>query len=211
MFNINTTVQLKSSLLGNTRVVPFRACGKVTAVYETVYKVKFPQGNFDVPVDQLELAQKHTCTPENVPQFKEWLQRGGLAIWNSANLSNPSKTWTCPLYGKDGNLKEKPSWEAGEITRIIKDSAEVVVEIPKEVRRFHVAIRRGSQGMSFKLTDGSTNKLHKIIEKVSKEYNKDAWYEFDYSSQEAVIYIAESETPINEWSASPVSKNSVAN
>ena len=204
MFTTNTIVQLKSSLSGNTRTVPFRACGKVVAVYPTggtaTYKVKFFQGEFDVPHNQLELAPKHVCLPVNVTKFKDWLQnRGGLVNWNSANLSDPCKTWTGPLNDANGNPVTKPDWQAGEITRHITDPDEVVVEVPKEIKRFHVAVRRGSQGFTLKLTDASTKRLRVAVAKISRDYNKEAWYDFSYSTQEAVIFIAGSETPLNEW------------
>lgn len=198
MITINTTVQLKSCLPG----VPFRACGKVVAVYETgnAYKVKFPQGEFDVPADQVVVAHKHHTTPENVPQIKEWLRtRGGLAIWNSLNFSDPLKSWTCPVNDAHGQPTSKQHWEMGQITRIITDPEEVVVEVPKEVKRFHVAVRRGSQGMSFKLTDGSSKRVREAVRKASEESGKDAWYAFDYSTQECLIFVADAVTPLSEW------------
>jgi hypothetical protein len=209
MITVNTTIQLKASLSGDTKSVPFRSYGKVVAVYEQakVYRVKFPQGEFDVPGDQVEVADPHRCTPESVPQFKKWLRtRGGLAIWNSANLSNPAKSWTCPVNDDNGRPKGKPSWEAGEIIRIITDPSEVIVDTPKEVKRFHVAIKRGDS-FNFTLTAASSRKLRAACDKAGEN----SWYEFDYSSQEAIIFVPGSSTPINEWAATPVPSNLAVN
>jgi len=137
--------------------------------------------------------------PENVPLMREWLaNRGGLAHWSSINLSNLGQSWTGPALEKNGDPAKKPSsYAASEPSYIVTDPAQVAVVVRKEVERFHVAIRPGSQGFTVKLTDGSTEKLNKAMRK----HGEDATYAFDYETQEAVISMPERVVPINDWTA----------
>jgi hypothetical protein len=73
------------------------------------------------------------------------------------------------------------------------------VQSPKEVKRFHIAIRRGAQGFSFKLTDTSSERVRKACAKAARDYNTDSWYVFDYDTQEAVILVPEKEVPLTDW------------
>ena len=146
--------------------------------------------------------EKHICQPEHAKQFLEWIKtRGGLALWRSINLSNPDKTWTTPAKSMDGTPMPKQSWEmANEPYRIITDPAEVEVHVPKEVKRFRVGVRMGSQGFSLKVTDGGSRRIKREVAKAKENYS-DAWYEFDYSTQEAVIMVPDSKSPLEEFVA----------
>jgi hypothetical protein len=143
-------------------------------------------------------TEKHTCTAENAAKVWDWLQtRGGVAVWRSVNLSNPGASWTAPYKDDQGVVKGKPTWEADEKPeRIITDPSEIVVLVPKEVKRFHVAVRRGD-GLSLKLTDASSRKVRAAVAKAGEG----AWYVFDYMFQDAVIYVADKEQPIAEFIA----------
>lgn len=139
---------------------------------------------------------KHLVQPDDAVIIMNWLKtRGGIAIWDCADLSDPGKTWTCPLLGEDGTPKSKQYWQMGKIIREITDPAEISVVVPKEVKRFHIALRRGAQGFKIKLTDGSTRKVHMAVKKAGKG----AWYVFDYSTQEAIICIPDKEIPLPEF------------
>lgn len=142
---------------------------------------------------------KHRCTSENAATFWKWFQeRGGIAVWKSVNLSNPDGSWTTPIKSADGNQVTKPTWEAEETpSLVITDPAEVAVDVPKEVKRFHVAIRMGTNGFMMKCTDGSTNRIRKAVRKAGP----DAWYQFDYETQEAVIFVPGETTSLPEYVA----------
>lgn len=144
----------------------------------------------------------HEVTVENAASIWSWFQdRGGIAIWRSANLSNPGQTWTAPLLTKEGSPTAKQSWEMeNEPCRVITDPQEVYVVTPREVKRFHVAVRRGSQGLSFKCTDASSARIKAACAKAGE----DSWYEFDYSSQEAVIYVPGEKFRLPEWAAKEI-------
>ena len=146
-----------------------------------------------------EKPEPHRISAENAPMIWEWFQtRGGLALWSSIDLSDPGKSWTCPLLDANGVKKSKPTWKADEDPyRVIRDPAEVLVETYKEVRRFRVAVRMGSQGFSLKLTDHASQKVRAAVKKAGPN----ATYEFDYGTQEAVIFVPDMEMPLVEWAA----------
>lgn len=131
--------------------------------------------------------EKHQITSRDVPLIVDWLKhRGGVLVWKSINLSNPGASWTTPALQADGAPAVRPSWEAAnEPARHITDPAEIEVIALREVKRFRVALRRGSQGLSIKLTDASSARLRRELEKAGDQ----ATYQFDYCSQEAVISV----------------------
>jgi hypothetical protein len=140
-----------------------------------------------------------TVIPENAPRIWEWLNRGGIAVWSSADLSDPTWSVTTPRFDKDGAPVTKPHWKAQEEPRYIAlADDQVLVARPRELKRFHVAVRRGAQGMSVKLTDGATRRVRREVEKAAKQY-KDAWFEFDYLTQDCVIVVSDTLTPIADW------------
>lgn len=144
---------------------------------------------------------KLNVSEENAPKFWNWLHtRGGLAIWNSINLSNPGTSWTTPVNNEKGEKYEKPTWQAGNTPgEIITDPAEVTVSFPKEVKRFRVGVRMSSQGLSLKVTDGGTRRIREAVAKMSEKFGKEAWYSFDYSTQEAIIWVDGRTVPLVEY------------
>lgn len=129
--------------------------------------------------------EKHVVTAQNAEAIWRWLNtRGGLALWKSINLSNPGASWTGPLNAEDGTPKTKPTWQAEDTpSRIITDPDEVVVSEDAEVKRFHVGVRMGGQGFMLKVTDGGSRRIRREVSKAGEN----AYYVFDYDTQEAVI------------------------
>lgn len=128
-------------------------------------------------------------SPDKAPLLRAWLRdRGGIAIWRSADLSDPSWSTFTPALDINRQPTRKPSWKAkDEPERVITDAREVLVVIPKELKRFRVALRRA--GLQLKLSDASSLKLRRELAKLLGREGGAAWYEFDYDSQEAVIYV----------------------
>jgi hypothetical protein len=144
------------------------------------------------------MAEKHVVTERNAARIQKWFEeRGGVAVWPSANLSNPGASWTTPATNPVGGPPEKPTWEAANDPLIITDPAEVVVVIPELVKRFRVAVRFGRQGLSLKVTDAGSARIRREVEKAGDG----AWYEFDYDTQEALIFKSGREVPLTEWEA----------
>lgn len=148
------------------------------------------------------MTEPLTVQPGNAKLFHTWLQeRGGLAVWPSINLSDPGKSVTTPRNKADGQPATKPAWwTANEPNRIVTDPAEVVVEVSAVFKRFHVGVRMDSQGMSLKVTDGGTRKIWAAVAQAKAKHGS-AWYEFDYGTQDVVIYYASEVVPLTEWLA----------
>lgn len=141
------------------------------------------------------------CEPENAARVLEWIKtRGGLAVWKSIDLGDPGASWTTPVLKADGTPHDKPSWKAGNEPTVITSTDDVQVIGYKEVKRFRVAIQRGS-GLQFQLTRYSSHKLRKALDVAGEG----ATYRFDYDTQNAVILLPENQTTLTEWE-----KNNVA-
>ena len=75
-----------------------------------------------------ETPETHLILPVNAPLIFHWLlTRGGISLWSSINPANPAKSWTTPRLAEDGTVMKKPSWEAGDVPRVITDPAEILV------------------------------------------------------------------------------------
>lgn len=142
--------------------------------------------------------ERHAVSPEHAPKFLEWIaDRGGVAVWNSINLSNFLASWSTPARNLDGSPAQKPTWQAANTpSRIITDAAEVDVIMAREVKRFHVGIKQGD-GFAFVVTDGGTRRIRREVAKAGDE----AWHEFDYYAQDAVILVPDKTVPLPEWAA----------
>lgn len=139
---------------------------------------------------------KHECRSEHASKFWDWIKnRGGVAIWKSVDLSDPSKSWSTPAL-TDGKETSKPHWQAdSKPSQVITNPEEIGVFLPKEVKRFRVAVRMAANGLKLKLSDAATRKLNKALEKAGE----DAFYEFDYETQEAVIYVTGEQVSLSSF------------
>lgn len=141
------------------------------------------------------------CKEENAAQFLEWIRtRGGLRVWYIADLSDPGWSATTPAQNADGSPKCKPYWKAAEEpARHITSADDVQVFTSKEVKRFHVAVRRSSNGLMMKCTDASSERIRKALARTSEKYGKSAYYAFDYITQECVIMVDDTSITLTEW------------
>jgi len=140
---------------------------------------------------------EHECNVVNAPKFWDWIvNRGGVARWPSVNLANLGASWSTPAKDTTGAPTTKPTWQVGNTPTIFTDPAKIGVYVDVEVNRFRVGIRRGSQGYTFKCTDGGSRKIRAAIETAGEG----AYHVFDYDTQEAVIMAPKGE-PISlaEW------------
>lgn len=142
--------------------------------------------------------EKHIVASTNALLYWEWIHnRGGVAVWCSVNLSNPGASWSTPALTEKGDPMSKPTWEAdSKPERVITDPADVSVRTYREVKRFHVGIKRGS-GLQLTLTSGASRRLEKELGKAGP----DASYEFDYECQDALIMVPDETIPLPEWVA----------
>lgn len=104
--------------------------------------------------------------PEHAGKYRDWLrERGGLAVWKSANLSNPGAEWVTPA-----DVTVKPTWEAQDKPTIVTDPAEVGIYQEVLYKRVRVALRVSGNGLSTKLTDHSQAKLDKVMSACREEH-----------------------------------------
>jgi hypothetical protein len=142
--------------------------------------------NMDKPIE--------VTVPGVRAKFEDWIKtRGGILVWENVNLSNPGAgpmfTPVRDAEGKTNCKNSPPHWthRYHETCTKIKDFK--FVKEMCEVNRFRVAVRMRSQGLMVKLTDASTKKLHKALDKAKEKTGQDASYRFDYDTQEAVIEV----------------------
>ena len=114
----------------------------------------------------------------------KWIREGrGVAIWESINLSDPSKEMMTP--GRtDGKPTQKPHWGmANAPSKILEVETDFEVCYPLEVKRFHVGTRMGAQGLMVKVTDAGSRRIRSACEAAGD----DAWHEFDYGDYKNAV------------------------
>lgn len=131
------------------------------------------------------MADRFIVNMRHKSKVLDWvLNRGGVAIWKSCDLSDPGASWTTPATNADGTPMKKPLWKAcNEPDRIITKLEDLAFTDDVEVKRFHVGLHRA--GLSLKCTDAASRRIHKEVDKAGEG----AYYEFDYATQDAVIML----------------------
>ncbi|MEI6232630.1 MAG: hypothetical protein WCT04_06235 [Planctomycetota bacterium] len=150
------------------------------------------------------MSTPYACREEDAARIHDWLvNRGGILIWRSANLSNPGASWTTPAQDANGGPYEKPNWQcASQPEKHILNIDDVIVYTPTEVKRFHVATRMSGNGLSIKVTDGGSRRLRTEVAKAHQKFGQFAWHVFDYDSYENARIMIESERkPMADWVA----------
>lgn len=139
----------------------------------------------------------YITTPDNAEKIADWLRnRGGIAIWTSIDFSRAGQSLTTPVNTSEGEPYPKPAyWVEAKPARIITDFAEVLISNDVEVKRFHVALRTGDQGLLIKCTVGGTRRIRAAVARAGEG----AYHVFDYSTQEAVIMKPESQVSLLEF------------
>ena len=140
---------------------------------------------------------KLTCSPENAAKFAEWIKsRGGVAKWQSADLSNPNASWSTPARTLENQPTPQPYWKAeSQPVFVVTDPAEIGVVIDREVKRVHFSLKRGDS-FNLVLTDASSLRVYKAV----FEAGNGAYHVFD--GDEAVIMTPESVMSLAEWISS---------
>lgn len=136
------------------------------------------------------------CNIENAPKFLEWCKtRGGIAKWQSINLSNPGASWSTPALTPEGLPTPRPTWQADEKPIEVESNPDkITVYVDREVKRFHVAVKLGDS-FNFVLTDASDRRVKREVEKAGKG----AYYAFDYMFQDCVIMAPDKQMTLTEW------------
>lgn len=142
------------------------------------------------------MTPPHRITSDIADSIRTWiLERGGAQVWDSADLSNPGQEWMTPVRSADGATNTaKPHWSAGRVVRVLTQLDEVEVVGKRLVKRFHVGVRMGSQGLKVKVTAGGTRRIRAAVAKAGAG----AWHEFDYATQDALIFAPTDPSPLME-------------
>uniref|UniRef100_A0A6M3LN24 Uncharacterized protein n=1 Tax=viral metagenome TaxID=1070528 RepID=A0A6M3LN24_9ZZZZ len=131
----------------------------------------------------------HVGVPGVRDKFLDWIKnRGGVQVWNNLNLSNPDAGQQFTPAITDGLETGKPHWSVGRGEVIMDISRFRFVKAWKEVKRFRVGVRMGSQGFTMKVTDGGTRRIRAACDKYPG-----CSYHFDYATQEVIIEVPEFE------------------
>jgi len=137
--------------------------------------------------------QIEVTTPDVREKFEDWIaNRGGIKVWENQNLSNPGAgPIFTPAFTEDGHDYPYPKW-SHTVGFLVTDIGRFrFVKSFKEVKRFHVGIRRSSNGLMMKVTDGGSRRIRRALAKANEQYGQGAFYEFDYWTQDAVILVPE--------------------
>jgi len=141
---------------------------------------------------------RYIVTKEAAIKIKEWIAAGrGIAIWRRIDFSgrgdmiSPARTVT-------GEAMTKPHWSCSNTPVIHEALTDFTVSIDKEVKRFHVGTRIGSQGMLIKVTDAGSRKIRAEVEKAGEG----AYYVLVYDEYKNVVILKpESTMPLEEFNA----------
>ncbi len=139
------------------------------------------------------------CSPDVAARYHVWIQnRGGIAVWKSVDLSNPVGSWCTPALTEQGEPTPQPTWQAeASPSGIVTTPEQVMVDIPREVKRFRVGVRKGGSRWMLKVTEGGSRRIWREVAKAGEG----AWYEFAYETQEAVIFVPQEQIPLLEYLA----------
>lgn len=141
--------------------------------------------------------ERHQLTTASAVKVRLWIkERGGAQVFGSINLSDLGRQMIVPVRDPEGQSVGKPHWSMGnQPVRVLHSETECEVCLDKEVRRFHIAIRLSGNGLMMKCTDASSERIRKAVEKAGRG----AYHEFDYETQEAVIFAPERIVPMEDW------------
>jgi hypothetical protein len=121
-------------------------------------------------------------------KFLDWIKnRGGVQVWRNLNLSNPDAgNQYTPYLNITRDVQDAPHWSVGRGELITDITRFRFVKGFKEVKRFHVGVRMGGNGLSVKVTDGGSRRIRAALDKYPGSV-----YHFDYEYQDAVIEVPE--------------------
>lgn len=138
------------------------------------------------------------CRPDHAAKLRDWIaNRGGVALWRSIDLSDPGATVLTPANSA------KPHWKfANEPEVIVTKESDVGVYTEVLFKAFHVTLRRSSNGLSLKLTDHASAKVHKIMDECHEKHGNAHYRKGLLDSDRpsiSVFYINENEIkPLSE-------------
>lgn len=112
---------------------------------------------------------KLQCEPQNAGKFKDWLaNRGGIAVWLSADLGDPGASCFTPARTPEGGPYPKPHWKyQSKPERVVTDPAKVEVVFYRVWKELKLGVERGS-GLQLNFTTGGSNRLRKELDRAGE-------------------------------------------
>ncbi len=111
------------------------------------------------------------CHEDDAPRVLDWIKnRGGVQVWRSVDLSDPGASSITPARDADGNPTRCPHWKFAKAPITITDPAQVGVYTEVLYKAFPVALRRGSNGLTLKLTDAAQRKVDKATAQCKEKH-----------------------------------------
>lgn len=142
------------------------------------------------------------CRPEHAEKFALWIaDRGGLAIWRSVDLSDLRASWTTPVLDPDGKPYQKPHWKAGNTPEIVTDPARVGVYTEVLFKSIRVSLRRGSNGLSLKLTDASQRRVDVAMAACKEKHGSSHYRTGDLMFPSVEVFYTSKVVPLVEYIA----------
>jgi hypothetical protein len=130
----------------------------------------------------------------NAASLARWIRhRAGVAVWRSANPSNPDGQWLTPAT-INGKPFPKPDFQCAQNPKIVTNPDHVGLSTDKEVIRFRVGVDRSSFP-ALKIINAGMCKIRAAVSKAGDG----AFYRIDYFSQEGVILVPDKIISLSDW------------
>lgn len=120
----------------------------------------------------MSTTYKVECHRDNAARFTDWLaNRGGIAVWPSLDLRNAGASCSTPALTLTGEPTTRPGWSyASTPSVIVTDPADVGVYDETLFKAIRVSLRRGTNGLSLKLTDTSQRRVDALMKACREKH-----------------------------------------
>lgn len=110
-------------------------------------------------------TKPHHVAEENARKFADWLKtRGGILIWNSADLGSAGRSVSTPALTEDGKPYPSPGWQFPNWDRHVTDIADVEVYTVRVVETFKIRLKRS--GMNLVLNNASDRRVRTALDRA---------------------------------------------
>ncbi len=121
-------------------------------------------------------TKQHEVAEENAYKFAEWIiNRGGLLVWESADLGDPGKSVTTPALSTAGGMTSSPHWKFPSPAFRVTTLEQVTVFTTKVVSTFTIKLKQ-SQGRLV-LNNASNRKVENEMARL-RESGHSPFYRF---------------------------------
>jgi hypothetical protein len=135
--------------------------------------------------------------PADAHRMLGWVrERGGLVVWESADLATAGDTVTAPWKDKAGSIKPAPHWSYTTFFAHTTDPGVPVVEDVEEAGRWSVAFKRECRGML--LRADSQRKVNLYMQRHKADPTNPPIY-YTFEDREVVFHVIKATYPLDVW------------